>query len=155
MTVFLTKKHNITECNPPASPNPEGLSFSLRADRLWIHIVLIFMSVSHFLICSWYGLERDYLYKLQQSSSLSKSLQLKQETDFYRKLIGLVAAPKICWMLLIIFRWKMAKFLVGQFADRLTDAAAVDGEPKNVIIGDLAIPARSATEVLRQIVKFW
>jgi hypothetical protein len=58
-------------------------------------------------------------------------------------------------MLLIIFTWKMAKFLVGQFADRLTDAAAVDGEHKNVIIGDLAIPARSATEVLRQIVKFW
>lgn len=49
----------------------------------------------------------------------------------------------------------MAKFLVGQFADRLTDAAAVDGEPKNVIIDARAIPARSATEVLRQIVKFW
>ncbi len=30
----------------------------------------------------------------------------------------------------------MAKFLVGQFADKLTGAAAVDGEPKNVIIDD-------------------
>ena len=30
----------------------------------------------------------------------------------------------------------MAKFLVGQFADQLTGAAAVDGEPKNVIMDD-------------------
>ncbi len=30
----------------------------------------------------------------------------------------------------------MAKFLVGQFADKLTGAAAVDGEPKNVIMDD-------------------
>ena len=52
----------------------------------------------------------------------------------------------------------MAKFLVGQFADRLTDAAAVDGEPKNVIIGDLTIPARSATQVTANckiLVKLW
>ena len=51
-------------------------------------------------------------------------------------MIRLVAAPKICGMLLIIFTWKMAQFLVGQFADKLTGAAAVDGEPKNVIIDD-------------------
>ncbi len=49
----------------------------------------------------------------------------------------------------------MQNFLVGQFAGKLTDAAAVDGAPKNVIIDDKAIPARSAAEVLRQIVKFW
>ena len=49
----------------------------------------------------------------------------------------------------------MAKFLVGQFPDLLTDAAAVDGEHKNVIIDARAIAVRSATEVLRQIVKFW
>ena len=58
-------------------------------------------------------------------------------------------------MLLIISTWKMQNFLVGQFAGKLTDAAAVDGAPKNVIIDDKAIPARSASEVLRQIVKFW
>ena len=49
----------------------------------------------------------------------------------------------------------MQNFLVCQFADKLTDAAAVDGEQKNVIIDDRAIPARSAAEVLGQIVKFW
>ncbi|WP_333462570.1 hypothetical protein [Microcoleus sp. herbarium7] len=39
-------------------------------------------------------------------------------------------------MLLIIFTWKMAKFLACKFADKVTGAAAVDGEQKNVIMDD-------------------
>ena len=51
-------------------------------------------------------------------------------------------------MLLIISRWKRQNFLVSRFAGKLTDAAAIDGEPKNVIIDAGAIIVRSATEVL-------
>ena len=51
-------------------------------------------------------------------------------------------------MLLIISTWKMQNFLVSHFAGKLTDAAAIDGEPKNAIIDARAITVRSATEVL-------
>jgi len=51
-------------------------------------------------------------------------------------------------MLLVISTWKMQNFLVSHFAGKLTDAAAIDGEPKNAIIDARAITVRSATEVL-------
>jgi len=57
-------------------------------------------------------------------------------------------------MLLIISTGKMQNFLVDRLAGKLTGAAAVDREHKNRI-DDKAIPARSAAEVLRPIVKFW
>ena len=48
----------------------------------------------------------------------------------------------------------MQNFLVGQFAGKLTGAAAVGGDRRNRR-DDQAIPARSAAQVLRESVKFW
>ncbi|MGB7891493.1 MAG: hypothetical protein WCF82_06285 [Microcoleus sp.] len=48
----------------------------------------------------------------------------------------------------------MQNLLGGQLADKLTNASALDCEPKNGI-EDKPIPAQAAAEVLRSIVKVW